>query len=171
MRHPSRKSWMARAKKSRSGNSISGARCIVLTGTLTACTPCSCSPCGDNCQQWERPSQRYRESASCAKIRFVHVADYLAWYSRCVALKSRGWFGSGQLSVLEERFKEATTRMVEAEQRVKSEVVNCNKFADENDMLRRRYGCGYGSSSLRMSVCAESRLEVVDLMTRQGAHC
>ncbi len=43
-----------------------------------------------------------------------------------------------QLSYLEEKFKEATGRMMEAEQRVKEEVINGNKFADENDVLRQR---------------------------------
>jgi hypothetical protein len=44
----------------------------------------------------------------------------------------------GQLCMLEDRFKEATERIVSAEQRVKTEIVNGSKFADENDLLRKR---------------------------------
>ena len=40
--------------------------------------------------------------------------------------------------MLEDRFKEATERIVSAEQRVKTEIVNGSKFADENDLLRKR---------------------------------
>jgi hypothetical protein len=40
--------------------------------------------------------------------------------------------------VLESRFKEAAARMVEAERRVKAEIMNGSKFADENELLRKR---------------------------------